>query len=134
MEETVGAGRLAGNEDRRTCNGNTIDRFETIAPASISPRDTPFRIVRRRRYDANLMTKGNKRLAQLRVVFCHADQVGSVIDADNKNAHTIRPRPAGGRPIKSALRRWRTGSAAACQGHPSSRYIPAVRTRPGRGF
>src|SRR5450759_86992 len=106
MDQALGAGRLAGNVDRRTRNGNTIDRFETIAPALIRPRDAPFRIVRRGRYDANLMSKGNKRFAKLCAVFCHPDQIGSVVDADNKNAHTIKPRPAGGRPIKSALQLW----------------------------
>src|SRR5260370_21632962 len=95
MDETLAAGRLAWNINRRTLDRDARAPLGAVDPAPMLRRDLPFGIVRRRGDDAHIVAKSCQCFTKLGIVFCDPDQIGSVIDAANEDTHDPAPRRIG---------------------------------------
>jgi hypothetical protein len=71
------------------------------------------------------MALGNKVFAKLRIVFGHTDQIGSVIDADQKNTHSIQILNDNSYPKLETAKHHRIGSTASAERSLSQRPIAA---------
>src|SRR3954469_25855087 len=78
--------------DRRTRDPNAIDMPRSKVRTTKAVRDLPGGIIRRSRDHPHLVTFGDEAFAELAIVFRHSDQIGGIIDADQKNTHRAPPR------------------------------------------
>src|SRR3954454_17960405 len=78
---------MFGHIDRRTRDPNAIDMPRSKVRTTEARRNLPGGIIRRSRDHPDLVTFGNEAFAELAIVFCHSDQIGGIIDADQKNTH-----------------------------------------------
>src|SRR5579883_877419 len=134
MQKTPDTGWTSGHIDRRPNNRYAVQQLTAMPSASIQFRNSPIRIIRWRRHHLQLMTISEQALAQLRRVFGNPDQIRSVVDTANENAHQFRSAPVG--PQANAPRAKighepanKTWSMSAAPWHrPARRPIPSGKT------
>ena len=87
MDKSLRPRRMFGHIDRRTHDPNAIDMPRSKVRTAEARRNLPGGIIRRSRDHPHLVTFGDEAFAELAIVFRHSDQIGGIIDADQKNTH-----------------------------------------------
>src|SRR3954471_14454075 len=87
MDQPLRARWMSGHIDRRTPHADAVDRIRSEIRTLEAPGNLPGGIVGGSGYDSDVMAFGGKAFAQLSIVFGNADQIGSIVDADQKNTH-----------------------------------------------